>query len=246
MSKSKQVDGGYIAVARNIFDHLLFKEKRSLSRLEAWLWLVSRAAWKPSGVRRRHGVVHVERGQIAVTERDLARTWQWPKTTLRRFLRELAAEGLIATEQTFGPRIGPETGPELSYPISLITICKYNKFQGVPKALARSADQDVDQKVDQELPFLPTAATNLSHQPILTKESINKELKRSGEPGQREKPHHGAKGRGMVWLDHGTPEWQIYADDFREAKGVEKFPESRIGGRGNWFRWLGEGKQKRA
>lgn len=50
----------------------------------------------------------------------------------------------------------------------------------------------------------------------------------------------------MIWLDHGTEEWQLYAADYREARGADKLPENRIGGRGNWFRWLGETKQKRA
>ena len=42
-------------------------------------------------------------------------------------------------------------------------------------------------------------------------------LVNSGDGGQvrsaRTKPRHGAKGRGMVWLDHSTPEWDLYAAD---------------------------------
>lgn len=49
----------------------------------------------------------------------------------------------------------------------------------------------------------------------------------------------------MIWLDHGTDEWQLYADDYREARGADKLPENRAGGKGNWFRWLGENSQKR-
>lgn len=47
----------------------------------------------------------------------------------------------------------------------------------------------------------------------------------------------------MVWFDYGTPEWQIYANDFRNTRGAEKLPETREGGRGNWFKWLGEAAQ---
>ena len=61
----------------------------------------------------------------------------------------------------------------------------------------------------------------------------------------RTKPRHGAKGRGMIWLDHGTPEWDLYAADFREKRGADKLPESRPGGRGNWFVLLGEPAQRR-
>ncbi len=48
----------------------------------------------------------------------------------------------------------------------------------------------------------------------------------------------------MVWLDYGTAEWQTYADDFREVRGVDKLPETRNGGRGNWFRLLGEARKQ--
>lgn len=47
----------------------------------------------------------------------------------------------------------------------------------------------------------------------------------------------------MVWLDHGTQEWDLYAADYRNATGVDKLPESRIGGKGNWFRWMGEARR---
>lgn len=49
----------------------------------------------------------------------------------------------------------------------------------------------------------------------------------------------------MVWLDHGTDEWQIFADDYRETRGAELLPRSYIGGKGNWFVWLGERARKR-
>lgn len=49
----------------------------------------------------------------------------------------------------------------------------------------------------------------------------------------------------MVWLDYGTDEWDMYAANYHDVRGVELLPQSRIGGKGNWFRWLGE-KQQRA
>jgi len=55
----------------------------------------------------------------------------------------------------------------------------------------------------------------------------------------RTKPPHGARGRGMVWLDYETEEWRCAADDYRDQHGVELQAESRLGGRGNWFRMGG-------
>jgi len=49
----------------------------------------------------------------------------------------------------------------------------------------------------------------------------------------------------MIWYDYGTPEWHTYAADYQEVTGTERLPESRVGGRGNWFRILGALKRKR-
>jgi hypothetical protein len=59
-------------------------------------------------------------------------------------------------------------------------------------------------------------------------------------PDALTKPPNGSQGRGMVWWDHGTTEWQLYADDYFEHRGVKKNPEQRIGGSGNWFILIGE------
>lgn len=244
MSKCKQP--GYIAVARDIFDHVRFRDGRIFSDLEAWLWLLAHAAWKPSGKRRRHNVVHAERGQVAATIRELSTEWNWPQTNVVRFLRELVNDGSIRLERAFGTRTGVETGVTKSHSISLITICHYDKFQGVPKQTGKHQAANPTANVEQDLILPLEIPMGYQHQPFLTKESVNKELKRSGEKGQQQKPRHGAKGRGMIWIDHDRDEWQVYADDYREARGAEKLPESRIGGRGNWFRYAGETKQKRA
>jgi len=52
----------------------------------------------------------------------------------------------------------------------------------------------------------------------------------------RTKPPHGARGRGMIWLDFGSEEWRRAADDYRDERGSELQPERRLGGHGNWFR----------
>jgi hypothetical protein len=237
----KDETAGYFRAARGVFQHVLLYGP--FSRRDAWLWLISNAAWKAAGTRRRHGVVHVERGQLAASVRDLAERWEWPQTNVVRFLAELDAEGMIDCGSAFGTRNGTDSGTKKSHRVSLITVCNYNKFQGVDRVKSSGSERNPEQKVEQELPFAPTIPTTYPSEATISKETID--AKRSAERGQREKPRHGAKGRGMVWFDHGSEEWTLYADDFRNTRGVEKLPESRIGGRGNWFVWLGEQQRKR-
>ena len=56
------------------------------------------------------------------------------------------------------------------------------------------------------------------------------------------KPNHGAKSKchKYVWFDYGTDDWSDFAKDYRDVKGSDIFPETRIEGKGNWFVWLGE------
>ena len=239
---SKPPASGYIAIARGIFEHHLFKERRAFSRLEAWEWLISQAAWKPAGKRRRHSVTHLERGQLAATERELADAWSWPKSNVRRFLSKMVREGLLHLRKSKGgPKTGPETGPTNSYPITVITICKYEQFQFGSTRRKAQADQKADQKADQSSPQLPGIVQDFSPEP-LNPSNPRESRKRRPTKGQLDKPRHGArsKDRVWVWFDSGTIEWLRCSNAYRDVNGVEKLPENRNGGRGNWFRWLGE------
>lgn len=242
MSKSRRA--GYIALARGIFEHRLFDESRAFSRLEAWEWMITQAAWKPSGARRGKRIVHLERGQLIGTVRELASAWSWTKSSVARFLAEMVCEGLIsACGSSVGTNSGTNSGTKRGHPIRVLTICKYDDFQLGAGRSKSGLGQTLGQSVGQTQPQLPGIVEQNFHQPL--NHTNQESSKRSTAQGQRQKPPHRAKGRGMIWLDHGTDEWQLYADDYREARGADKLPENRAGGKGNWFRWLGENSQKR-
>ena len=244
MSKRK----GYIAIDREIFDHPLFKkpQRRAFSRLEAWEWLIGRAAWRPQGQRNPHGVVHTERGEVAITIRALARKWNWPTTNAYRFVKRLAKESMVQLALArCGTKTGTEFGTETGYALTIITICNYDKFQHLARARQSEAEQKAEQKAEQATPQLPGILLEFGTQPI--NQTNHESRKKEVAEGKRNriKPPHGAKGRGMVWFDHGTSDWEIYAADFRRVRGADKLPEAREGGRGNWFFWLGEEQNRR-
>lgn len=233
--------GGYIAVARTIFDHPVFRRRPEWH--VAWEKLIASAAWKPMGHRGEWGVVHVERGQVATTLRRLGTAWGWPKSNVDRFLKRLQREEMVHL-QTTGTATGTSSRT-LPFKVTIITICNYDKFQRDilrDKKAGQEAGQEAGQALQQPLPLSglpPPEPTN--HLTNSKSEEVDKigEGQESVAAGQT-KPPHGAKGRGMVWLDYGTPEWDVYATDYREKRGVERYPENRIGGRGNWFHLLGE------
>ena len=107
---------GYIKLFRGWDDACVFKDEPRSER-EAWLWLIENAAWK-SGTRLvgKGTVVNVERGQIHLAERTLARVWGWDRKRVSRYLKRLESALMIT----------PQGGPLGT----LVTICNYEKFQG--------------------------------------------------------------------------------------------------------------------
>lgn len=107
---------GVFAVDRGVFDHPVFADE-PFSEREAWLYLVSEAAWKPH--RRRLGkfICDLQRGQLAASIRFLADRWRWDRSRVHRFLLRLKREKMIETAD--------ETG------ISVISICNYGTYQRV-------------------------------------------------------------------------------------------------------------------
>lgn len=235
---------GYFAVSREIFEHPLFADNRRLSRLEAWEWLIGHAAWKPRADRRRYGMVHLERGQLCGTMREIAGRWRWPKSNVHRFLIRLAGEAMISFKRT-EPTSGPKTGTSLSYQLTLITICNYDRFQSALRGAVGKAGQQAGQQAGQRLQQAFALPEFLASEPTnhLTIES-NEEA--GGRRVNKPKPMHGAQSRDgkRIWYDYGTHDWQIFADDYREVREILLLPLSYIGGRGNWFLKLGEGTKR--
>lgn len=109
---------GVFAVDRGIWDHdFLAEDDRPFSRREAWVWLVSEAAWRDRAVRVGGVGVKLSRGQIAHSIRFIAKAWHWPKSNVARFLDGLEHESMIGTETVHGQTI--------------ITIRKYDEYQRV-------------------------------------------------------------------------------------------------------------------
>ena len=107
---------GYITIARGILDHPVVGAGRPYSRLEAWVWLLLEAAWKPRRIRVSNGrVLDLERGQLSHSLRFMADKWGWSVKKLRRFLVWLETDQMITTQTDTGQ--------------TLITICKYNDYQ---------------------------------------------------------------------------------------------------------------------
>lgn len=111
------MSAGTFNVARSVWDHPAFRASE-FSEREAFIWLISEAAWKPRRHRAGGHVVDLERGQLCHSVRFMAAAWKWTPARVFRFLSKMREEGMIEK------RNSSETAP------TVITLCNYDRYQG--------------------------------------------------------------------------------------------------------------------
>jgi hypothetical protein len=126
---------GVFAVDRGIWAHPLFAEEK-FSEREAFLWLVSEAAFRPRRVRVGASFIDLKRGQLAHSLRFMADKWQWPEPRVRRFLGRLKNDAVIVADSDAGQ--------------TRITICNYDAYQRVSLPDDAPADAPVDAVATQD------------------------------------------------------------------------------------------------
>ena len=120
---------GVFAVHRGIWEHTSFDDEPFTQR-EAWIWLISEAAYRPFKKRVAGHVIELKRGQVCHSQRFLAKAWGWTDSKVRRFLDRLKTDAMIDAETT------------QSY--SIITICNYDVYQD----FASQKDAETDAPFD--------------------------------------------------------------------------------------------------
>lgn len=127
---------GVFAVDRGIWEHDLLADSEPFSRREAWLWLLSEAAWKPHRRRIIGRSFDLQRGQLVASCRFIASKWRWSEARVRRFLAALVTENMIDATSDAG--------------VNVITICKYDEYQRVSLPTDAMCKIDNDAGATQE------------------------------------------------------------------------------------------------
>lgn len=118
----------WVRVQTSIFDHELFQAE-PLTEREAWLWLISNAAWKTTRHRVGTDMHEVPAGSLFVTLRKLQTAWKWKSDyRVRSFLKLLEKEEMIVSETNAGK--------------TQITICNYSHYQEAERTDNAGATQE--------------------------------------------------------------------------------------------------------
>ncbi|HHE6883540.1 TPA: DnaD domain protein [Staphylococcus aureus] len=106
---------GWISIDRSIQNHWLFKEKRTFSKFEAWIYLLMEANHSKAKVPIGNQVVTVERGQRLTSILTLSDLFNWSRFKVKTFLDLLESDGMLEVKTTSK--------------YTLITIVNYDFYQ---------------------------------------------------------------------------------------------------------------------
>ncbi len=125
--------GQWFAVSRALFEHVEVgpgkpvkpadAKRGAYSQMEAWLWMVGRAAFRPREVMNKGERMTLQRGQLLAGRYELARQWNWTEKTVRCFLQRLVKSGSCHISAV--RRSGQQKGNQ----VAIVTIAHYDRFQ---------------------------------------------------------------------------------------------------------------------
>jgi len=101
-------DLGYIMLYRKFQNNFLWKEKRVLSRAEAWIDILYEVRWEkgdPDKVIIGNKVITCGYAQSLNSQETWAKRWGWTRQKVQRFLNLLKQEGMIEWEPIAGKTI---------------------------------------------------------------------------------------------------------------------------------------------
>lgn len=118
---------GYAHIHRRVLAHPVFRNE---AEALAFVSLILKAAWKSTRVRYKERVLTLQRGQVAISQRDMARALDRDKAWVERLWKRLRTEAMI--------EVASEAG------VAVITICNYDDYQaerGSGKAAGEAVDE---------------------------------------------------------------------------------------------------------
>jgi hypothetical protein len=114
---------GFVQIHRSLLGHHAF---RNDAEALAFAWMVVRAAWRPTRVRYKERSISLQRGQLSVSQRDMASALDRDKAWIERLWKRLKSEAMIEAVSEAG--------------VTIITICNYDRYQD-PRGNGEAANE---------------------------------------------------------------------------------------------------------
>lgn len=215
---------GFAKAWRERWEHRIFRSKQEAA---VWAWITDCARWRAHEFSTKFGKVRLERGQLLVSERQIAADFGLHKNVVRRLVRSLIDEGMIGVDRDHkANRAG-----------TIVTVLNYNKYQG-------KSEEEGDRGTGQG----PQTG------PRRDQDGTTREEGKEREEEKRGPPRYAFGGR-IIRLTHDDfARWQsvyyAYPDLRAELEALDNHYDNELKGaeRKNWFtrcsRALKNGHQK--
>lgn len=133
---------GWVCSYRKIWDHPIFAG--NAKRVGVWQWMLHTAAWKERPFKTGGEFITLKRGQLCVSQRQIADETGVGRQEIRTLLRELELTHAITQTATQGRTV--------------ITICNYAKYQDREEG----SNPAKNQTATQEQPTKEQGITNIT------------------------------------------------------------------------------------
>ncbi|WP_338637847.1 DnaD domain-containing protein [Staphylococcus aureus] len=154
---------GWISIDRSIQNHWLFKEKRTFSKFEAWIYLLMEANHSKAKVPIGNQIVTVERGQRLTSILTLSDLFNWSRFKVKTFLDLLESDGMLEVKTTSK--------------YTLITIVNYDFYQ----SMEENSDSKNDNKSTTNQQQMDNKSTTNQQQINTNKNVKNGDNVKNGE-----------------------------------------------------------------
>ena len=136
-----KTDNGFVVIHRRIWEHPAFNNAVEASM---FIYMVTMAAWRPTTVRYKGRMIDLQRGQLAVSVRDLAAKFGGTRSGTHRFLERVRSETMIETDSGTG--------------VMIVTICNYSKYQDASAGAGTVSETGSGTKLGQDRDKVGTRA----------------------------------------------------------------------------------------
>lgn len=103
---------GFVLLHRSLLGHPAFRNE---SETMAFAWMIARASWQPTRVRYKGRAVQLNRGELCISQRDMADAFGRDKAWIERLWKRLVSEAMIEARREAAAAV--------------ITICNYDRYQ---------------------------------------------------------------------------------------------------------------------
>jgi hypothetical protein len=156
---------GWIALHRKIYTSTDFKNQMEVA---VFMYLLSMASYQPSKVTYRKKTIILNRGDVSIAYRDLAKKFDTTVNKIRTIIKNLKSSGNIT--QTLHKRL------------SVFSIVKYSKYQDLPAepkqeiTHRRTTNTTITTSIDKNMLSLSSMTNKPKKITIPTLQSLQKKI----------------------------------------------------------------------